>query len=306
MAALQSLGIGRHAQPIVPKDLDQLAAFATEYVEVSAVRVAFEGLMHQHGQRVRAAAHVGVAGRNPHPDGGQNGDHRDRPSASAATAAFIAASTAPGIRMRTPAANSISIAPADLTEPAVAVLAATGYNLSLLLRWFRRLLCALLLILARFLSGDATGPEHQALRQLIETSARKATILIAYDIHPTKGDLYDSLIKTIQFLGDWWHHLESTWIARWSHSPREIRDQLKSLIGIDDQLLSLQYPVTGQSGGCQRRREPVAQGQYLILNSVRVADRRQACWPDESPGAQVHRSDLRQPLFEQEPNRATR
>jgi hypothetical protein len=259
MAALQSLGIGRHAQPIVPKDLDQLAAFATEYVEVSAVRVAFEGLMHQHRQRVRAAAHVGVAGRNPHPDGGQNGDHRERPSASAATAAFsVAASTAPVIRMRTPAANSISIAPAYFTEPGVAVLAAAGYNFSLLLRWFRRLLCALLLILARFLSGDATGPEHQALRQLIETSARKATILIAYDIHPTKGDLYDSLIKKIQFLGDWWHHLESTWIVRCSYSPREIRDQLKSLSGIDDQLLVIEISgdttewgvsATRQSGG---------------------------------------------------------
>jgi hypothetical protein len=42
------------------------------------------------------------------------------------------------IRMRTPAANSISIAPADLTELGVAVLAAAGYNFSLLLRWFRR------------------------------------------------------------------------------------------------------------------------------------------------------------------------
>jgi transposase, IS5 family len=30
-----------------------------------------------------------------------------------------------------------------------AVLAAAGFNFSLLLRWFRRLLCALLLILAR-------------------------------------------------------------------------------------------------------------------------------------------------------------
>jgi hypothetical protein len=40
----------------------------------------------------------------------------------------------------------------------------------------------------KFLSEGANGPEHQALRHLIETNARMTTILIAYDIHPTKGE----------------------------------------------------------------------------------------------------------------------
>ena len=75
---------------------------------------------------------------------------------------------------------------------------------------------------------------------MIETSARVATILIAYDIHPTEGEMYDDLIERIQSLGDWWHHLESAWIVRCAHSPREIRDQLKSSIGTDDQLLVLE------------------------------------------------------------------
>jgi|ERR1700723_126427 hypothetical protein len=92
----------------------------------------------------------------------------------------------------------------------------------------------------RFLSEGANGPEHQALRHLIETSARMATILIAYDIHPTKGHAYDNLVEKIQSLGDWWHHLESTWIVRCAHSPSEVRDQLKSYIGIDDQLLVIE------------------------------------------------------------------
>jgi hypothetical protein len=92
----------------------------------------------------------------------------------------------------------------------------------------------------KFLSEGANGPEHQALRNLIETSARMATILIAYDIHPTEGGMYDNLIEKIQSLGDWWHHLESTWIVSCVHSPREIRDQLKSHIGTDDQLLVLE------------------------------------------------------------------
>jgi hypothetical protein len=92
----------------------------------------------------------------------------------------------------------------------------------------------------KFLSEGANGPEHQALRHLIESNARMATILIAYDIHPTKGEVFDNLIERIQSLGDWWHHLESTWIVRCAHSPREIRDQLKSYIGTDDQLLVLE------------------------------------------------------------------
>jgi hypothetical protein len=42
-AALQPLGIERHAEPIVPKDLDQLAAFATEHVEVGIVLSRLDG-----------------------------------------------------------------------------------------------------------------------------------------------------------------------------------------------------------------------------------------------------------------------
>jgi hypothetical protein len=38
----------------------------------------------------------------------------------------------------------------------------------------------------KFLSEGANGPEHQAVRRLLETNARMATILIAYDIHPRK------------------------------------------------------------------------------------------------------------------------
>jgi hypothetical protein len=60
----------------------------------------------------------------------------------------------------------------------------------------------------KFLSEGASGPEHEALRHSIETSARMATILIAYDIHPTIGEGYDNLNEKIQSFGDWWHHLE--------------------------------------------------------------------------------------------------
>lgn len=86
------------------------------------MRVALESFLHQQRQRVHAAPHVGVASRNSHPHARSNGDHHRCPSASAATAAFsIAASTVPVIRIRAPAANSISIAPllAGPTGPGV-------------------------------------------------------------------------------------------------------------------------------------------------------------------------------------------
>jgi sugar/nucleoside kinase (ribokinase family) len=87
-----------------------------------------------------------------------------------------------------------------------------------------------------FLLGS--GPEHQALRHLIETK-REATILIAYDIHPPWGTAYDQLVEAIQSLGAWWHHLETVWIIRTNKAPAAIRDRLKGHLGADDQLLVL-------------------------------------------------------------------
>jgi hypothetical protein len=89
----------------------------------------------------------------------------------------------------------------------------------------------------KFLVEGANGPEHQALRRLMETSPRMATILIAYDVHPAKGKAYDDLIKAIQSLGTWWHHLETVWIVQSVDTPAEIRDRLASHVGMEDQLL---------------------------------------------------------------------
>ena len=99
----------------------------------------------------------------------------------------------------------------------------------------------------KFLSEGANGPEHQALRRLMETGARAATILIAYDIHPPRGEAYDGLVKAIQSLGAWWHHLETIWIVQSAHTPGEIRDRLRPHIGIDDQLLIID--ISGDAAG---------------------------------------------------------
>jgi hypothetical protein len=97
-----------------------------------------------------------------------------------------------------------------------------------------------------FLSKDTLGPEHQALRHLLEKS-NNATILIAYDIHSTTDTAYDDLTAAILSLGAWWHHMETVWIVRSERTPDEIREQLQRYIGSDDQLLVLD--VTGNKAG---------------------------------------------------------
>jgi hypothetical protein len=91
-----------------------------------------------------------------------------------------------------------------------------------------------------FLS-DGNGPEHRALHRLL--TQHLATILIAYDIHPAMGSVYQDLIEAIQSIGAWWHHLETVWIVRSKQTPEELRDRLKTYIGPDDQLLVLD--ITG-------------------------------------------------------------
>ena len=96
-----------------------------------------------------------------------------------------------------------------------------------------------------FLTAGANGPEHQALRTLLERGL--PSILIAYDIHPATGPGYDNLVKAIQSLGAWWHHLETVWIVRSEKTPEEIRDVLKTCVGTDDQLLVLD--ISGDRAG---------------------------------------------------------
>jgi hypothetical protein len=64
-----------------------------------------------------------------------------------------------------------------------------------------------------------------------------ATILISYDIHPSAGDACERVTDDIRSLGEWWHHLESTWLVKTDRTPGQIRDLLKQHVGCDDQLL---------------------------------------------------------------------
>jgi hypothetical protein len=99
----------------------------------------------------------------------------------------------------------------------------------------------------KFLSEGANGPEHQALRRLMGKTPRLPSILIAYDIHPPKGEGYENLVEAIRSLGVWWHHLETVWIVQCSYKPVEISDRLRSHIGTEDQLLIVD--ISGDAAG---------------------------------------------------------
>jgi hypothetical protein len=101
--------------------------------------------------------------------------------------------------------------------------------------------------IAEFLAQGTNGPEHQALRRLLETATSLPSILIAYDIHSPRGDSYENLITAIQSLGAWWHHLETVWIVRSARTPSEICDHLGQYVGVEDQLLIVD--VSGDHAG---------------------------------------------------------
>ena len=76
---------------------------------VAAEPVAMQDLLNLQGERRKALPRVGIPGREP--QRWSTGSSR-RPTGQRRTGAFrVAASTAPAIRIRAPAANSISIAP---------------------------------------------------------------------------------------------------------------------------------------------------------------------------------------------------
>src|SRR6516165_699481 len=80
---------------------------------MALVRIMFELLLHQHCQTIEALAHIGVAGRQPHPRTRRDRDHRRRLlfAKALSSADTMAASTEPVIRIRPPVANSISTVP---------------------------------------------------------------------------------------------------------------------------------------------------------------------------------------------------
>jgi hypothetical protein len=67
-AALQSLREQARALAVMPNDLDQVTAAAPKNVEITSVRIPLQTLLNQTRKAREPAAHIGMAGRKPHPN----------------------------------------------------------------------------------------------------------------------------------------------------------------------------------------------------------------------------------------------
>src|SRR5580658_9770934 len=105
----EPLRIERHADPVVPDNLDQPAPGSSKNIEIADMRIPPEHLLHLQRQAVHALAHIRAADRQPHPDARGNQDHR-RSSTSKTNRSAEALTPLP-TRTRQPPANSISINP---------------------------------------------------------------------------------------------------------------------------------------------------------------------------------------------------
>src|SRR3546814_2087079 len=75
LTALETLGIKRHADTIMPDDLAEVAAASPENIEIASKGIASETLLHLQGQAAHAAPHVRVPRRDPYPNAGGDWDH---------------------------------------------------------------------------------------------------------------------------------------------------------------------------------------------------------------------------------------
>ncbi|WDI40226.1 hypothetical protein [Bremerella sp. P1] len=60
--------------------------------------------------------------------------------------------------------------------------------------------------------------------------------MISYDLN-RPGQNYADLYEAIKKVGNWWHHLDSTWIVTTSLSASQIRDNLAPYLDGNDKLL---------------------------------------------------------------------
>ena len=107
---LQPLRKQTKAITVEPKQLDQIAASATERKHVTGERSLFEGRLYQAAKPGEAAPHIGHARRNPDLRVRRRRDHASRhPN----TVRSVPASTAPAMRTCCPRVNVNSIEPSE-------------------------------------------------------------------------------------------------------------------------------------------------------------------------------------------------
>src|SRR5829696_5656953 len=115
-APFEALGVKRQAEAVVPEHFDEIAATAAEDIEVAGVRIATEGLLDLEREAIHAAAHVGMACRQPDPHAGGDGNHRR--SSTSSTRARAAESTPASTMTCRPPGSTIAIRPTGPVRPA--------------------------------------------------------------------------------------------------------------------------------------------------------------------------------------------
>src|ERR1019366_1248861 len=109
-ASLQPFGVERHAETVMPKNLDQVTSGASEDVKIARVRIAPQCFLDLQSQAIHASPHVRSSDREPDPHTRGNRDHRR--SKTSSTRRSACASTPLPTRTRYLPARSISIVPA--------------------------------------------------------------------------------------------------------------------------------------------------------------------------------------------------
>src|SRR3546814_2633540 len=83
------LGEQAEALAVPPQYLEEIAAPAAEHEQMAREGIVPQRFLDLPGQAVEALAHVGLAGRQPHPDTARDRDHR-WPSARSTCASAVA------------------------------------------------------------------------------------------------------------------------------------------------------------------------------------------------------------------------
>src|SRR5450759_1075860 len=105
-ALLQPFSVERHTETVMPDDLDQIAARASEDKEIACMGIAPYRFLDLQSQAIHAAPHIGSADHQPDPHTRGNRDHRRR-SSTASTRRNVSASTPLLTRIRYLPARSI-------------------------------------------------------------------------------------------------------------------------------------------------------------------------------------------------------
>src|SRR5665647_1008617 len=112
-ALLQPFGVERHAETVMPDDLDQIATRTSEDKEIARMGIAPQRFLDLQSQAIHAAPHVRSSDRQPDAHIRGNRDHRRR-SSTASTRRNVSASTPLLTRIRYFPARSISIVAATV------------------------------------------------------------------------------------------------------------------------------------------------------------------------------------------------